>query len=147
MAPTQSSNNYIQQGLDLLNQKFDNFIAALPNTYVTIRAHDVQIKAHEERINDNAKRLDAMEASVEAWKAATGKWSLDQHDSMRKEWTGEVKEANVKLDSVETNVIKLTEQSTHQTKILMWVLSVFTAITATAIGGVVVAFLMHLIHF
>lgn len=139
---TPTQNNFIQQALDSLNQKFDSFIAALPNTYVTIRSHEIQIKSNEEKIQDVIKRLDAMEE----WRVETGKWSIDQHDNMRKEWTGEVKDVNSKLDSVETSVIKMTEQQGHQTKILTWTLTVFTTLTLTVIGGIVVAIATHFIH-
>lgn len=143
MTPTQSSQNFIQQALESLNQKFDSFIATLPNTYVTIRSHEIQIKAHDERIDNNARRLDALEAS----NTATGKWSIEQHDNMRKEWTGEVKDANTKLDNLDTNVVIMTEQQKHQTTILTWVLGIFTALTITVIGSFIVALFTHLIHF
>lgn len=132
------NNNSIFQALAELNKKLDELIATLPQTYVSIRAHDLQIKAHEDKITDLSQRLHVLET----WRTESAVWANDQHIEMRREWTAELKPLDEKLDGLDGRFISLTERVNVLVKVLLWILGVFTTVS----GGVLIAYLTHFFH-
>lgn len=129
----------IEIGIREVSSKLDDLIAALPQTYETIKDHDVKYHVLEEKTADNARRL----TILEAWKDQAVQAANVEHGQIRKEQEQDRKELSSAINILTTSLGDVKADVKNLTGTLKWVLYVLSGIGI----GFAVAFLTHVIRF